>query len=111
MRPWMQRSIEESKAPMERMMDAKIQAVHKRLDAFKLRVLERHAPTIDVTTFRMELARLRSDVDALLSPAETVSKTAPEVEVVMTSLFGDTMPPLDPSCATGKRHRSSDSYF
>jgi len=36
---------------MEHMMDAKIQRVQKCLDAFEFRVLERPAPTIDVTTF------------------------------------------------------------
>ncbi|KAG5631012.1 hypothetical protein H5410_002729 [Solanum commersonii] len=44
---WMQKLIAESEARMERrmegMMDQKVQAVNKRLDAFKLRVLE-HQP-------------------------------------------------------------------
>uniref|UniRef100_M1E1D4 Integrase core domain containing protein n=1 Tax=Solanum tuberosum TaxID=4113 RepID=M1E1D4_SOLTU len=43
-KPWMQRSISESKARMERktehMMDLKVQAVNKCMDAFELRVLE-----------------------------------------------------------------------
>uniref|UniRef100_M1DVY0 Integrase core domain containing protein n=1 Tax=Solanum tuberosum TaxID=4113 RepID=M1DVY0_SOLTU len=92
MRPWMQRSVEESKARMEHMMDGKIQAVHKCLDAFELRVLERHAPTIDMTTFQSKLAKLCADVDAILAPAEVVPKTTPkakEDEVVMSALFGD----------------------
>uniref|UniRef100_M1DRY3 Integrase core domain containing protein n=1 Tax=Solanum tuberosum TaxID=4113 RepID=M1DRY3_SOLTU len=61
----------------------------------------------------MELARLRSYVDALLAPGEVVPKTAPEVEeneVVMSALFGDTMPPPDPSPA-GKRHHSSEHTY
>uniref|UniRef100_M1DAF8 Integrase core domain containing protein n=1 Tax=Solanum tuberosum TaxID=4113 RepID=M1DAF8_SOLTU len=100
----MQRSIEDFKARMEHMMDAKIQAVHKWLDLFELRVLERRVPTINVTSFQMELARLCSDVDALISPTEVVLETEPEVEddeVVMSTLFGDTMPPPDPSHAAG----------
>ena len=42
--PWMQKSIAESEARMEHriegMMDQKVQAINKRLDAFELRVLE-----------------------------------------------------------------------
>uniref|UniRef100_M1DQM0 Integrase core domain containing protein n=1 Tax=Solanum tuberosum TaxID=4113 RepID=M1DQM0_SOLTU len=66
----MQLSIEEYEARMEQMMDQKIQAIHKCLDAFELRVLERPTPTIDVTTFQMALASLRADVDALLALAD-----------------------------------------
>ena len=51
---WMQKSIAESEARMERrmedMMDRKVQAVNKRLDAFELRVLERLAPAIDLSS-------------------------------------------------------------
>lgn len=52
---------------MEHMMDRKIQANHKCLDGFELTVMLRHAPTIDVTTFQIELASLRADVVSLLS--------------------------------------------
>ncbi|WMV46732.1 hypothetical protein MTR67_040117, partial [Solanum verrucosum] len=86
-------------------------AVHKRLDAFELRVIERPATNIDVTTFQTGLTRIRSDVDALLTPAEVVRDTAPEVEedeVVMSALFGDTMPPPNPSRAAGKCYHSSE---
>ncbi|WMV25868.1 hypothetical protein MTR67_019253, partial [Solanum verrucosum] len=86
-----------------------IQAVHKRLDAFGLRVLEWPAPTIDVTAFQIKLARLRADVDALLAPAKFIPEPAHEVEddeVVMSALFGDTVPPPDLSQASGKRHSS-----
>uniref|UniRef100_M1DKD1 Integrase core domain containing protein n=1 Tax=Solanum tuberosum TaxID=4113 RepID=M1DKD1_SOLTU len=105
----MQHSIKESETHKEQMIDRKIQEVHKRLDAFQLSVLERPAPTIDVTTFQTELASLRADIDALLSPTETVTEVEPVVEedeVVMTALFGDIMPPLDPSYVAGKRHYS-----
>uniref|UniRef100_M1DBG1 Integrase core domain containing protein n=1 Tax=Solanum tuberosum TaxID=4113 RepID=M1DBG1_SOLTU len=57
-----------------------------------------------------ELARLRADVDALLDPAESVPEPAPEVEkdeVVISALFGETMPPSDTSRAAGKCHHSS----
>uniref|UniRef100_M1DKZ4 Integrase core domain containing protein n=1 Tax=Solanum tuberosum TaxID=4113 RepID=M1DKZ4_SOLTU len=77
MRPWMQRSIKVSEAQMERMMDAKIQVVHRRLNIFELRVMERPRPTIEITSFQMEFARLHYDVDALLTPVEAVVKTTP----------------------------------
>uniref|UniRef100_M1DJ30 Integrase core domain containing protein n=1 Tax=Solanum tuberosum TaxID=4113 RepID=M1DJ30_SOLTU len=108
--PWMLRTVEESEARIERMIDPKIQAVNKRLDAFELRVLERPGPTIDAIAFHTELASLPIDVSSLLAPIETVSEDAPEVEVdevVMTVLFGDTVPPPDPSRTTG-RHNSSE---
>uniref|UniRef100_M1DMW6 Integrase core domain containing protein n=1 Tax=Solanum tuberosum TaxID=4113 RepID=M1DMW6_SOLTU len=111
MRSWMPRSVEECEAHMERMMDAMVQEVHKRLDTFELRVLERPGSTVDITTFQMELYRLRSDVDAFLALAETILEAAPKVaddEVVMMALFSDTMPPPDPSCMAGKHHHSSN---
>ena len=37
--PWMQKSIAESEARMERQMQRKIAEVNQRLDAFELRVL------------------------------------------------------------------------
>uniref|UniRef100_M1D987 Integrase core domain containing protein n=1 Tax=Solanum tuberosum TaxID=4113 RepID=M1D987_SOLTU len=94
---------------MEQMVDRKIQEVNKCLDAFELRVFYRYAPAIDLTTFQMELASLRAKVDALLAPTDIVPESAPAVpedEVVMTDLFGDTMPPSDSSCVVGKSHRS-----
>uniref|UniRef100_M1DK04 Integrase core domain containing protein n=1 Tax=Solanum tuberosum TaxID=4113 RepID=M1DK04_SOLTU len=109
MKPWMLRFVEESEARMEKMMERKIQAVHKRLNAFEFIVLERSTPTIDVTTFQIELATLCADVDPLLAPDKFVPEPAPEVEedeVVISTLFSDTMPPRDSSRASGKRHRS-----
>ncbi|KAK4713527.1 hypothetical protein R3W88_019434 [Solanum pinnatisectum] len=105
----MQRSITKSEVRMEQMMDQKIQVIHKRLDAFELRVLHRPAPTIDVTTFQRELSSLYADIIALLAPTESKPEYAlavPKDEVVMTILFGDTMQPPDSSRATGKCHRS-----
>ena len=46
--PWMQKSITESEARMERKMQRNIAEVHQRLDAFELRVLARPAPPVDV---------------------------------------------------------------
>uniref|UniRef100_M1DXK1 Integrase core domain containing protein n=1 Tax=Solanum tuberosum TaxID=4113 RepID=M1DXK1_SOLTU len=106
MKPWMQHSITESEARMEQMMDQRVKAVHKRLNAFEFAVLERPTETIDVTTFQRELAGLRADVATLLAPTKTERKSAPAVpedEVVMTALFGDTMQPPDSSRVVGKR--------
>uniref|UniRef100_M1DV57 Integrase core domain containing protein n=1 Tax=Solanum tuberosum TaxID=4113 RepID=M1DV57_SOLTU len=92
------------------MMYVKIQTVHKRLDAFELRVSKRPPPTIDVTTLQQELARLCDDVDALLTPLEMVPETTPDDKVdnvVITTLFGYTGPPPDPSRVARKCHRSS----
>lgn len=89
------------------MIDRKIQAIHKYLDAFELRILERPAPTIDVTAFETNLARLWANADDLLAPIEEVPDFSPEVEegeVVMTTIFGDIMPPLDHSHVAKKRH-------
>ena len=77
--PWMQQSIAESEARMERrmegMMDRKIQTVNKRLDAFELRVHERPAPAIDLSFFQAELASLRADIDVILAtPTHTKGK-------------------------------------
>uniref|UniRef100_M1DC09 Integrase core domain containing protein n=1 Tax=Solanum tuberosum TaxID=4113 RepID=M1DC09_SOLTU len=70
---------------------------------------DRPAPTIDVTTFQMELASLRADVAALLGLADEVPESVsmvPENEVVMNALFGNTMPLPDPFRAAGKCHHS-----
>uniref|UniRef100_M1DE30 Integrase core domain containing protein n=1 Tax=Solanum tuberosum TaxID=4113 RepID=M1DE30_SOLTU len=70
-KPWMRNLIVESEVRVEKRMEAKtdqkVQAVHKRLDAFELRVLERPAPTTDMSSFRTELSSLRADVDAILA--------------------------------------------
>ncbi|KAG5585447.1 hypothetical protein H5410_045881 [Solanum commersonii] len=69
--PWMQKSIVESEVRMERrmegMIDQKVQAVNKHLDAFELRVLERSTPAIDLSSLQAELASLQTDVDAILA--------------------------------------------
>uniref|UniRef100_M1DYY6 Integrase core domain containing protein n=1 Tax=Solanum tuberosum TaxID=4113 RepID=M1DYY6_SOLTU len=95
---------------MEHMMDRKVQAVHQRLDAFELRVLERPAPTTNVSAFHMELASLRADLDTLLALPETEPNSAPTSSVdytVLDALFGDEMPPHSSSRHHGMRPRSS----
>uniref|UniRef100_M1D8R0 Integrase core domain containing protein n=1 Tax=Solanum tuberosum TaxID=4113 RepID=M1D8R0_SOLTU len=87
--PWMQKSIAESEAKMERrmegMMDRKIQAVNKHLDAFELRVLERPTPPIDLSSSQSELASLRADVDAIIVTPTVEPQAAP------TTLADDTV--------------------
>uniref|UniRef100_M1DI20 Integrase core domain containing protein n=1 Tax=Solanum tuberosum TaxID=4113 RepID=M1DI20_SOLTU len=100
---WMQKSIAKSEARMERrmegMMDWKVQAVNKHLDAFELRVLERLAPAIDLSALQADLASLRTDVDTILA--------APSVDTVLDALFsGTTEEGLTLTHAKGKRHRS-----
>uniref|UniRef100_M1DTP8 Integrase core domain containing protein n=1 Tax=Solanum tuberosum TaxID=4113 RepID=M1DTP8_SOLTU len=88
-KPWMQKLIVESEERVEKRMEAKtdqkVQAVHKRLDAFELRVLERPAPTIDMSSFRTELASIRADVDAILAtPAVEPQATPVRIDVSTT---------------------------
>uniref|UniRef100_M1DQR4 Integrase core domain containing protein n=1 Tax=Solanum tuberosum TaxID=4113 RepID=M1DQR4_SOLTU len=111
--PWMQKSIAESEARikrrMEGMMDRKVQAVNKRLDAFELRVLERSAPGIDLSALQADLASLRTDVDALLAAPSVETQAAPTAladDTVLEALFSGTAEEGPaPTHAKGKRHR------
>uniref|UniRef100_M1DHT2 Integrase core domain containing protein n=1 Tax=Solanum tuberosum TaxID=4113 RepID=M1DHT2_SOLTU len=113
--PWMQKLIAESEARMERkmegMMDRKIQAINKCLDAFELRVLERPAPTIDLSSFQSELASLRADVDAILATPIVKPHAAPTAladDTMLDALFNGTAKEgTEPTHTKGKRHRSS----
>uniref|UniRef100_M1DIF6 Integrase core domain containing protein n=1 Tax=Solanum tuberosum TaxID=4113 RepID=M1DIF6_SOLTU len=70
-RPWRQKSIAKFEARMERMiesmMDQKVQNVNKHLDAFELIVLERLAPTTDLSSSQTVLASLRDDINAIFA--------------------------------------------
>ncbi|WMV41556.1 hypothetical protein MTR67_034941, partial [Solanum verrucosum] len=111
----MQKSITKSKARMKRrmegMMDRKVQAVNKRLDAFELRVLEPPAPSIDLSSFQAELASLRADADAILSTRTIKPQAAPTAladDTVLDALFsGIAEKEPMPTHTKGKRHRSS----
>uniref|UniRef100_M1DJX7 Integrase core domain containing protein n=1 Tax=Solanum tuberosum TaxID=4113 RepID=M1DJX7_SOLTU len=113
--PWMQKSIAESEAKMERrmegMMDRKVQAANKRLDAFELRVLERSAPAIYLSALQAELASLQTDVDVILASPTVEPQAAPTAladDTVLDVLFSGTAEVgLEPTHTKGKRHRSS----
>uniref|UniRef100_M1D9F3 Integrase core domain containing protein n=1 Tax=Solanum tuberosum TaxID=4113 RepID=M1D9F3_SOLTU len=113
--PWMQKSIAESEARMERrmdgMMDRKIQAGNKLLDAFELLVLDRPAPAIDLSSFEAELASLRADVDAILATPTDEPQAAPTAmadDTVLDALFSGTVEEgPEPTHIKGKRHYSS----
>ena len=98
--PWMQKAITESKARMERKMQRKITEVHQRLDAFKLRVLVRPAPPVDVSTLQAAVDSLRADINMILE-ARVPDSEAPSVEpaedTVLAALFATSeIPPLTP---------------
>uniref|UniRef100_M1DI10 Integrase core domain containing protein n=1 Tax=Solanum tuberosum TaxID=4113 RepID=M1DI10_SOLTU len=115
MQPWKQKLIVEFEARMERrmedMMDWKIQAVNKCLDAFELRVLKRPAPTIDLSSFEVELASLWADVDAILATPivdPQAALTALADDTVLDALFsGIAEEGTEPTYTKGKRHCSS----
>lgn len=54
MRPRIKNSIEESEAKMEVAINWKIEGMHRRIDAFKLKLIERPQswPSVDLTTFQ-----------------------------------------------------------
>uniref|UniRef100_M1DDC1 Integrase core domain containing protein n=1 Tax=Solanum tuberosum TaxID=4113 RepID=M1DDC1_SOLTU len=112
--PWMQKSIAEYEARMERrmegMMDRKVQAVNKRLDAFELRVLERSAPATNLSALQADLSSLQTDVDAILVSHSVETQAAPTAladDTVLEALFSGTAEEKPaPTHAICKRHRS-----
>uniref|UniRef100_M1D8P7 Integrase core domain containing protein n=1 Tax=Solanum tuberosum TaxID=4113 RepID=M1D8P7_SOLTU len=96
---------------MEGMMDRKVQAVNKLLDAFELRVLEQSAPAIYLSALQAELASIRTDVDAILATPTVEPQAAPTAladDTVLDALFSGTAEEgLEPTHAKGKRHCSS----
>uniref|UniRef100_M1DIV8 Integrase core domain containing protein n=1 Tax=Solanum tuberosum TaxID=4113 RepID=M1DIV8_SOLTU len=110
----MQKSIAESEERMEhrmeRMMDRKVQSVNKWLDAFELRVLERSAPTTDLSALQADLASLRTNVDAILAAPLVETPAAPTAladDTVLDALFSWTAEEGPAQThAKGKRHRS-----
>uniref|UniRef100_M1DUE3 Integrase core domain containing protein n=1 Tax=Solanum tuberosum TaxID=4113 RepID=M1DUE3_SOLTU len=108
--PWMRKLIVESEEIVEKRMEAQMD--HKRLDAFDLRVLERPAPTIVMSSFRTDLASLRVDVDAILATPVVEPQAAPSAlgdDIVLGALFSrdDAEEQPELAHARGKRHISS----
>uniref|UniRef100_M1DN05 Integrase core domain containing protein n=1 Tax=Solanum tuberosum TaxID=4113 RepID=M1DN05_SOLTU len=107
--PWMQKTIAEFEAIIERrmegMMDRKVQAVNKRLDAFEFRVLERSALAIDLSSLQAELASLQTDIDAILAAPTVEPQAAPTAlddDTVLDALFSGTVEEgLEPTHAKG----------
>ena len=94
--PWMQKSIIESKARMERKMQQKIAEVHQRLDAFELRVLARPAPPVDVSTLQAAVDSLRADIDTILE-ARVPEPVEPDEDTILAALFATSeLPPPYP---------------
>ena len=93
--PWMQNSITESEARMERKMQRKIAEVHQRLDAFELRVLARPAPPVDVSTLQAAVDNLRADIDTILE-ARVSEPVEPVEDTVLAALFSTSEIPYLP---------------
>ena len=111
--PWMQKSIAESEAHMERKMqqftERKIAEVNQHLDAFELRVLSRPAPPVDVSTLQAAVANLRADIDTILA-ARVSESVEPAEDTVLAALFPTPdIPPSSPrESAKRRRGRSED---
>ena len=84
--PWMQMSITESEARMERKMQRKITEVHQCLDAFELRVFARPAPPVDVSTLQAAVDSLRTDIDTIIE-ARVPEPVKPVEDTVLAALF------------------------
>uniref|UniRef100_M1DZS8 Integrase core domain containing protein n=1 Tax=Solanum tuberosum TaxID=4113 RepID=M1DZS8_SOLTU len=90
---------------------SQVQAIHKRLDAFELRVLAQPAPVTKFSFFRNELDSLRADIDSILATPTDEPESAPTAladDIVLDVLFKeDTYAQSEPTRARGKRPRSS----
>ena len=100
--PWMQKSITESEARLERKMqqftERKIAEVNQRLDAFELRVLARPSPPVDVLTLQAAVDSLHADIDTILEarvPESEAPSVDPAEDTVLAALFptSDIPPP------------------
>ncbi|KAK4723886.1 hypothetical protein R3W88_026665 [Solanum pinnatisectum] len=99
---------------IEHMIDLKVQAVNKRLDAFKLRVLEQPSPTTDISYFQTELDHLQDDLDTILVPSMDAPKfapTAPTDDTMLDALFDEEISQFKSTHAQGKKHGSSHTSY
>ena len=109
--PWMQKSITESEARIERMMQRKIAEVNQRLDAFELRVLARPAPPVDVSTLQAAVDSLRADIDTILEarvPESEAPSVEPAEDTVLAALFATSEIPPPPPREHAKRRRGRE---
>ena len=111
----MQKSIAEAEELLERRMvqhtERKIAEVHQRLDTFELRVLDRPAPPVDVSTLQAGVDSLRADIDMILE-ARVSESEAPSVEpaedTVMAALFATLEIPQPPHREHAKRRKGRE---
>ena len=92
--PWMQKSITESEARLERKMqqftERKIAEVNQRLDDFEFLVLARPAPLVDVSTLQAAVDSLHVDIDRILEarvPESEAPSVEPAEDTVLAALF------------------------
>ena len=85
-----------------------IAEVHKRLDAFELRVLARLAPPVDVSTRLAAVDNLRADIDTILEarvPEPEAPSVEPAEDTVLAALFATLNIPPPPPREHAKRRR------
>ena len=109
---WMQKSITESEERLERKIvqytERNIAEVHQRLDAFELRVLDRPAPPVDVSTLQVAVNSLRADIDTILEarvPESEAPSVEPAEDTVLAALFATSEIPPPPPRENSKRRR------
>lgn len=100
--------MEELEAQIEKVAEVKIQAVHRRIDVFELRIPERPQPgsTVDVASFQMELAKLQVDIDIQATAVPESALEDDADDIVLHALFGEDEPPFDPPHAFRKCTRT-----
>ena len=114
-KPWMQRSIVEAEESLERKMvqhtERKIAEVYQLLNAFKLPVLARPSPQVDVSTLQVAVENLQEDIDMILESRVPESE-APSAELaedtVMAALFATSKIPPPPPREHAKRRKGRE---
>ena len=110
--PWMQRSIVDTDQSLESKMvqhtERKIIEFHQHLEAFKLRVLARPAPQVDLSNLQVAFESLRADIDMILEarvPESEAPSVEPSNDTVMAALFATSEIPPPPPRDYAKRHK------
>ena len=79
--------------------ERKIMEVHQRMDAFKLRVLARPAPLVDVSTLQAAVENLKADLDTFLKarvPESKAPSAEPTKDTILAALFSTIVVPPPP---------------